>query len=87
NVAEYFALFFVWSAHVVLDVQHSLQLPNRRIFPQPVEAVPYKDVVVATQALQPVGFGLRTRKADRLKPVLQRHRVREEIIEKHADQD
>ena len=37
NVAEYFALFFVWSAHVVLDVQHSLQLPNRRIFPQPVK--------------------------------------------------
>src|SRR5579864_3218350 len=37
DVAKYFALLFVGSAHVVLDVQPSLQLPNRRFFPQPVK--------------------------------------------------
>jgi hypothetical protein len=30
-------LFFVGSAHIVLDVQRSLQVPNRRFFPQPVQ--------------------------------------------------
>jgi hypothetical protein len=30
-------LLFVWSAHVVLDVQRSFQLPNWRFFPQPLK--------------------------------------------------
>ena len=44
NVAEYFVLLFVWSAHVVLDVQHSLPLPNRRFFPRPVKPRPTKTI-------------------------------------------
>ncbi len=42
NVAKYFALRFVWSAHVVLDVQRSFQLPNWRFFPQPLKPRPTK---------------------------------------------
>jgi hypothetical protein len=45
NVTKYFALLFVWSAHVVLDVQRSFQLPNWRFFPQPLE--PLKLTLVA----------------------------------------
>jgi hypothetical protein len=29
-------LFFVWSAHIVLDVRHSFQLSNEPFFPRPV---------------------------------------------------
>src|SRR5229473_5611913 len=51
NVAKYFALLFVWSAHVLLDVQRSFQLPNWRFFPQPLQP---RHPLTLTEGFQPL---------------------------------
>jgi hypothetical protein len=59
DVTEHFALFFVRSAHIVLDVQCSIQLPNGRFFPQPVKPNSFCVLYgTAEQAAEKLGFGV-----------------------------